>query len=455
MPIPVLYDMATDEALLTDESIQHIIEVLSRKGTDAWWSANVEEFVPDSYKSRKFRKGTDTMDVWFDSGTSWATLQQRLGNKDCRVADVYLEGSDQHRGWFQSSVLTSIATTGLAPTKTFITHGFILDEHGRKMSKSLGNVMEPKMILQGDKRRSKQFPAYGTDVLRLWVASTEYTRDVSIGPNIVQHVSESMRKIRNTARFMLGNLNGYAGPVAYADLGLFEKYVLHETFEFSTSCRQHYEEYAFNRVVQNLNRFTTTTLSAFTFDVIKDTLYADAMDDVHRRATLTLLCEVLRTYTSVLAPIAPHLAEEIYEYGRGFWEMKDSASVFQQRWYVPPEQWQNEDASESMKPYLELTDVVKRLLEQARGDKKIGNSLQADVYLDGDVGIDTALLKRLCITSDVKMGRAPQGVNYSYEETSNNVLVQVVDAQRHKCPRCWIYQSAKEDHLCERCERVI
>ncbi|RUP52396.1 hypothetical protein BC936DRAFT_144633 [Jimgerdemannia flammicorona] len=226
VPIPVLYDTETGEPLLTDSSVQHIIAVIERMGgTDAWWEVKDDAvFVADEYKTKgkTYRRGYDTMDVWFDSGSSWTLVKDKIAERsdDGRpAADLYLEGSDQHRGWFQSSLLTSVAVTGKPPYSILITHGFVLDEHGRKMSKSIGNVVEPKLITHGGKDL-KQQPAYGADVLRLWVAASEYTRDVTIGKTVMAHVSESMRKIRTTARFMLSNIDGFSEErmVNYADL---------------------------------------------------------------------------------------------------------------------------------------------------------------------------------------------------------------------------------------------
>lgn len=201
LPIPVFYDEETNEPLLNEETINHVRDIIREKGSDAWWELSVDELLPESYRNngKTYRKGMDTMDVWFDSGSSWAAVANQREELKYPV-DLYLEGSDQHRGWFQSSLLTSVAVNGIAPYKTVLTHGFVLDEKGMKMSKSLGNVVDPNLIINGGKNQ-KQQPPYGADVLRLWVSSTDYSGDVRIGDNIIKQLADVYRKIRNTARF--------------------------------------------------------------------------------------------------------------------------------------------------------------------------------------------------------------------------------------------------------------
>ncbi|RCH90022.1 hypothetical protein CU098_002672, partial [Rhizopus stolonifer] len=249
VPIPALYD-EEGNALLTETSVEHIIQVLQERGTDAWWEEQDDQvFVAPEYRHKKYRRGYDTMDVWFDSGTSWTMLRDMPGrDPQLPLADVYLEGSDQHRGWFQSSLLTSVAVTGKAPYSTLITHGFALDEKGNKMSKSLGNTLEPVLITEGGQDKKKN-PAYGVDVLRLWVANCEYTRDVSIGPLIIAQISDSLRKVRTTARFLLGNLHDFKQQdyVDYDQLQEIDQYMLHELYSYNDRVTHAYDDYAFNR----------------------------------------------------------------------------------------------------------------------------------------------------------------------------------------------------------------
>jgi isoleucyl-tRNA synthetase len=251
VPIPVLYEVETDEPLLTGASVQHIINVVKEHGTDAWWTMSTEELLAPEYRNngKEYRRGFDTMDVWFDSGTSWTMIEEKMPRPHLPfVADVYSEGSDQHRGWFQSSLLTSVALTGKAPYGTLITHGFLLDEKGFKQSKSLGNTVDPAVVIFGGKNLQKD-PAYGTDVLRLWAASSEYTKDIAIGKTILSQVAESVRKFRITARFMLGNLNGFKEDeqVKYEGLSRLDKFMLAEVYQFSKNVTSGYDDLLFNK----------------------------------------------------------------------------------------------------------------------------------------------------------------------------------------------------------------
>ncbi|CAB5192199.1 unnamed protein product [Rhizophagus irregularis] len=305
VPIPVFYESETDVPLLTDFSVEHIIEIFKKHGSDGWWKLDDQELLASEYKNngKTYRKGNDTMDVWFDSGVSWTFILEQTKKKDFKtIADLYLEGSDQHRGWFQSSLLTSVAINDKVPYSTLITHGFVMDEQGQKMSKSLGNVINPSTVIKGGKNE----PAYGVDVLRLWVASSEYVNDINIGKNIMSQVGENIRKYRNTARFMLGNLNNfkYNQLVEYEELDLIDKYMLHETYNFGKNIKIFYDEYAFNKVVQALNNLSNVLLSAFYFDIVKDRLYADHITSQSRRNVLTVLYHHLRSEVNQLLEAA-------------------------------------------------------------------------------------------------------------------------------------------------------
>ena len=284
VPIPVFYDEETNEPLLTEETVTHIQTLISEHGSDVWWEREVEELLPEAYKNngRKYRKGTDTMDVWFDSGSSWAGVLGGEKHNSKLVpyalnypADMYLEGSDQHRGWFQSSLLTSVATNGYAPYKTVLTHGFVLDEKGQKMSKSLGNIVDPMVVINGGKDQKKE-PPYGADVIRLWAASVDYNGDVPIGKTILAQMSDVSRKIRNTARFLLSNLFDFDPAkdiVVYADLPESDRYILHRLSEVTKDITEAYEKFQFSRFFQMVQNFCTVDLSNFYLDIAKDRLY--------------------------------------------------------------------------------------------------------------------------------------------------------------------------------------
>ncbi|CAB4373580.1 unnamed protein product [Rhizophagus irregularis] len=319
----------TDVPLLTDSSVEHIIEIFKKHGSDGWWKLDDQELLAPEYKNngKTYRKGNDTMDVWFDSGVSWTFILEQTKKKDFQaIADLYLEGSDQHRGWFQSSLLASVAVNDKAPYSTLITHGFVMDEQGQKMSKSLGNVINPSTVIKGGKNE----PAYGVDVLRLWVASSEY----------------------------------------------IDKYMLHETYNCGKNIKIFYDEYAFNKVVQALNNLSNVLLSAFYFDIVKDRLYADHITSQSRRNVLTVLYHILNIYTISLSPIVPYLAEEIYGDYKNI-RHKENDSVFKLGWY----DLNNQLLQQEWNTLKHLRSEVNQLLEAARKDKPIKSSLEANVEL--------------------------------------------------------------------------
>ncbi|KAF9402080.1 hypothetical protein BGX21_011323 [Mortierella sp. AD011] len=494
VPIPVLYDVDTDEPLLTKASVQHIIDTVKEHGTDAWWTMTTEELLAPEYRNngKTYRRGYDTMDVWFDSGTSWTMIEEKMPRPHLPfVADVYCEGSDQHRGWFQSSLLTSVALTGKAPFGTLITHGFLLDAKGYKQSKSLGNTVDPAVVINGGKNLQKD-PAYGTDVLRLWAASSEYTKDIAIGKTILTQVAESIRKFRNTARFMLGNLNGFKEDqqVPYDDLSRLDKFMLAEVYQFSKNVNAGYDEFMFNKVYTQLQYFTSTTLSAFYLDVIKDSLYSDSEKSLQRRSIQTVLFHTLNAFTRSIAPLAPHLGEEVYEHYRDCF-VAPQPTVFRSGWLDAPESWNNLQLKEEFSVLKHLRSEANQLLEQARAAKAIRSSLEAAIEIQVIESSNAAEdktdrtsrsslgqllesyekdLRNLFIISDVTLAR-PESNDGAVKQTETNqenvfvrdVLVPRVGSCRmvlrrvtmHKCPRCWTYTSPVEDTLCGRCEPVV
>ncbi|KAI7822208.1 isoleucyl-tRNA synthetase [Gamsiella multidivaricata] len=503
VPIPVLYEVETDEPLLTGASVQHIIETVKEHGSDAWWTMTTEELLAPEYRNngKTYRRGYDTMDVWFDSGTSWTMIEEKMPRPHLPfVADVYCEGSDQHRGWFQSSLLTSVALTGKAPFGTLITHGFLLDAKGFKQSKSLGNTVDPAVVISGGKNLQKD-PAYGTDVLRLWAASSEYTRDIAIGKTILTQVAESIRKFRNTARFMLGNLSGFKEEeqVSYDQLSRLDKFMLAEVYQFSKNVNAGYDEFMFNKVFTQLQYFTSTTLSSFYLDVIKDSLYSDAERSLQRRAIQTVLFHTLNAFTRSVAPLAPHLGEEVYEHYRDCF-VSPQPSVFLSGWLDAPESWNDLQLRDEFSVLKHLRSEANQLLEQARTAKVIRSSLEATVeiqMIESKTGADQEQeeeqrisgnrgntdnlgslsqvlesyaddLKKLFITSDVTITGCGAGSSDIAEEDGENVFVREVlvprlglcrmvlrKATMHKCPRCWTFTSPEADTLCPRCEPVV
>ncbi|KAL4073583.1 tRNA synthetases class I-domain-containing protein [Scleroderma citrinum] len=494
VPIPALYHIPTDTTVLTASSLSHILGVLERKGVGYWWDGPVSEFVSpelaaqyDGNVEQTWRKGNDTMDVWFDSGTSWAMLPppEKEQGRQYR-ADVCLEGSDQHRGWFQSQLLTAVSVVdGKGPDSpygTLITHGMVLDEGGRKMSKSLGNVISPLTVINGGTDKKKE-PAYGTDVLRLWAATVEYWRDMSIGPTVLVQTAESMRKIRNSARFMLGNIgttkqkmNGQClsslPPITRKNFGLAERYVMNELYKLETIAFEGYTTYNFPRVMTALTNFANITLSSLYFDITKDVLYANRIHSVERRVVIDILERTLRTMTSVLAPVLPHLAEEIHA------QCVDDPhlSFFTQKWSPLSAEWEDPQAERDMGSLLGVRNVVLSLLEKARGDKNLKSALEAKVTItlpsNGELELlqllkrEKDFLKTLFIVSEVKLidagNQRPSSARWLYKgslgipgSSDAELGIRVEPATLSKCPRCWTYMRPEHEELCSRCQQVV
>ena len=474
--------------------------MFAEQGSDAWWKLTTEELLPPSMKdeAHKWTRGKDTMDVWFDSGSSWAGVVKARPELTF-PADVYLEGSDQHRGWFQSSLLTSVAANKVAPYKTVITHGFVLDEKGYKMSKSLGNVVSPLEVIEGGNNK-KLKPAYGADLLRLWVASVDYSGDVRAGDGIFKQTSESQRKLRNTARFVLGNLNDFDGKVDkvdYADLPSIDRYTLGLLSEVLKEVDAAYEEYDYSRVVNTLLRFCTADLSNFYLDASKDRLYISNPGDERRRSCQTTLDLILDGVMMAMAPILPHLAEDIW-LNRVNVEGEDSgtrSSVFQKLWPSELEKFEKHDA-ELWEKVRAVRDDANQVMEKARQDKLIGASMDAALVVHvgegespavkkalsemalsgggGGEGNDVDTLRYALMISTVQIVETAAevqeacGEEYSItaeEATGSGFAMGVKSAKSSglvKCERCWFFTSdvgkgegACKDDLCVRCDGVV
>jgi isoleucyl-tRNA synthetase len=381
VPIPVFYDEASGEPLLTEETIAHVQNIFAERGSDAWWELPVEELLPESYRNngRTYRKGTDTMDVWFDSGSSWAAVAAQREELTYPV-DMYLEGSDQHRGWFQSSLLTSVANNGISPYKTVLTHGFVLDEKGRKMSKSLGNVIDPQVVIAGGNNQ-KQDPPYGADVLRLWVSSVDYSSDVPLGKNILKQLADVYRKIRNTARFLLGNLHDFdpsQHAVAYEEMPELDRYMLHRMSEVFAEVTTAFSNYQFFRFFQMVQNFCVVDLSNFYLDVVKDRLYISAADSWRRRSCQTVMAIAVENLARSIAPVMCHMAEDIWQ---NLPYPTTAESVFESGWVYTEPHWNQPELADRWQKLRQIRMEVNKVLETARSEKKIGASLDAKALL--------------------------------------------------------------------------
>jgi isoleucyl-tRNA synthetase len=428
VPLTLFVHNKTGELLRDPEVNARIVDAVAKEGADAWFERPASEFLGNKYNSGDYEKVTDILDVWFDSGSTHAFVLEARGMPS--PADLYLEGSDQHRGWFQSSLLESCGTRGRAPYKQVLTHGFTMDEKGRKMSKSLGNVIAPQKIVEQN----------GADILRLWVASTDYWEDHNIGNDIIKSNVEAYRKLRNTFRYLLGNLSGFddAERVSVADMPELERVILHRLAELDGLVRKAYMDYDFKRVTQALANFMNVELSAFYFDIRKDALYCDAPSSVRRRACRTVLDHLFNCLTAWLAPVLCFTVEEV-------WLARfpsDDGSVHLRTFPEIPGEWRNEALSEKWKKIRELRRAVTGALEVERREKRIGASLEAapDVYvsrpelIEAMKGVDLA---EIAITSQAQLieGEGPADA-WRLDDVPGVAVVPKL-AEGRKCARSW------------------
>ena len=456
VPIPVFYCEDCGEVIVTDETIEHVAKMFEKESSDAWVKYSEKELMPEGFVCPKcgkthFRKEKDIMDVWFDSGVSWkAVVEARADELNHTPVDMYLEGSDQHRGWFQSSLLTSVATQGKAPYKQVLTHGFVFGEDGRKMSKSLGNYIRPDDIIKN----------YGADILRLWAASVDYRNDIKIGDNIVKQLSEIFRKTRNTARFLLGNLFDFDPAkdyVPYNELKSIDKFALSKLNKLVVEVTEAFESYEFYKYFQCLQNFAAVDLSSFYLDIVKDRLYTSGKKSLSRRACQTVLYETMHALVRVLTPVMPHQAEDIWQ-NIPECQRQGLDSILLSDWVKENDEWNNEQLEEDFAKILKSREIVTKAIEPLRADKKVGSALEVAVYIKSP---DSELLKanedELCniyITSQAHVtDEKPAGVLNEY--TEGETTVWVVKAQGEKCARCWKYAELNEKGICKHCSEAI
>ena len=459
VPIPIFYCEECGEAHIDDASIKAVSELFRKEGSDAWWTHDASEILPAGTKCKKcgcekFRKETDIMDVWFDSGSSHAAvLMEHPGLQ--WPADLYLEGADQYRGWFQSSLLTSVAWKGVAPYKAVCTHGWVVDAQGKTMHKSLGNGIAPEEVT--DK--------FGADILRLWVASSDYHSDIRISNDILKQLSEVYRKIRNTARYILGNLydfNPDTDSVADDQLHELDRWALARMDEVAKECNEGYEEFDFHQVYHAIHNFCTIDLSNFYLDIIKDRLYVEKPDSVSRRAAQTAIYRILRDMTLVFAPILAFTCEEIWANLPKSSDHNPEACVFNEM----PKGKAGDETAEFMAKWeriRKIRDEVNKALENARNQKTIGKSLEAQVTLKADGELyaflkeNEAVLEPVFIVSKVVL---EQGAAAQTTAETEGLEVTVSKAHGEKCERCWAYSDTvgkdeKHPTLCARCAAII
>ncbi len=461
VPIPIFYCEHCGQEIVNDATIKKVQEVFSAEGSDAWFARPAEELLPEGFTcdcgSNKFKKETDTMDVWFDSGTSHVgVLRQR---SELRwPADMYLEGSDQHRGWFNSSLSTSVAAFGQAPYKAVLTHGFLVDERGRKMSKSLGNGVDPLKVVKD----------MGADILRLWVSSADYKNDVAASPRIMTQMVEAYRKIRNTLRFMLGNLYDYdpkKDNVSYADLKEIDRWILLKLGRVIEKVIKAYDEYEFHVVYHTVHNFCTVELSSIYLDIVKDRLYVDAKDSVGRRSAQTVMSEILNALVRLLAPILVFTTDEIWSYIPG---NKEGSDIQIEEMPRVKEEWPDNSLEDKWARIIDLRYDITKVLELARQEKLINHSLTAkvDLYVD-DPALSSFLKKidnlaEIVIVSNLVIHQPGEKVPQSAQKGENfeDIQIAVSSALGSKCERCWMYsehvgENPEHPELCPRCLDVI
>ena len=518
VPIPALYHRETGAAILTEASINHILTVIEDRGLDAWWTDDASDpawvlpsltSIDEGHSKPTYIRGRDTMDVWFDSGTSWTQMKDSIGHPGEPLADVYLEGSDQHRGWFQSSLLTYVSHANTkdpnvkprAPFKTLITHGFTLDEHSRKMSKSIGNVISPDQVMDGTllpplKRKAKHakdldatskqvtYDAMGPDALRLWVASCDFTNDVAIGSTVLKAINGSLSKYRVTFKLLLGMLDDFdpAGNFDLEHLEPVHQIALLQLERAIKKIQSHYQEFEFNRAVQEINNYINTDLSSFYIESIKDTIYADSRHARNRLQAQSVLYQIYAALQSVLHPVTPLLIEELLEYAPAPFKKLPSDPILLRPMRADIAGWASDDSIKRNLPWiLKANGAVKMAQEEARAAKKMGSSLQSEVlfqvtqrYGDEDKAAIEALehyrsaLETLLVVSgvDVCEGVVPPAVESAewkyraeFELSGSQVVAHIYTPRRQKCIRCWKFNADSKkrvgEALCGRCEEVI
>jgi isoleucyl-tRNA synthetase len=447
VPLGIFLHKETNLPLIDDEVFANVTNAFATSGSNSWFEGDPRRFLSSKYNAQDYIPVMDVVDVWIDSGLSHNYVLKQRENMNF-PADVYLEGSDQHRGWFQSSLVMSLLILGVTPYKKVITHGFILDEKSEKMSKSLGNTITPEAVVK----------EFGADVLRLWVANSDFMEDVHVGKNVLTQQAETYRKIRNTLRYLIANLSYYKEDVAYENLADIDKWVLHNVFELDKLYQKTFSEtFAIHVFFNKLFNFMLNDLSAFYFDIKKDVLYCDAENSDSFKGTLTVLNVLFDFMTKWLAPFIPFTIEEAYAKRYN----KELGSLFLIDFKLAQSTWNNEAIFTSWERIKKIRKVVTGCLEQRRASKEIGSSLEASpiVYVSNE---DKALIENInfadvCITSGIIIKDLSNAQDDMYcLNDVEGVFVEFVKSNCSKCVRCWkLFEQLQEHDLCDRCHAVV
>ena len=467
VPIPAFYCDDCGKWIITPETMKKVEEIVEKEGTDAWWAHSAEELLPEGFKcphcgGTHFHKEKDIMDVWFDSGSTWNGVLRYPHEESWKdmsyPCDLYLEGSDQHRGWFHSSLLTSVAVNGHAPYKAVLTHGFTMDGEGRKMSKSVGNVVAPQDVIN----------KYGADVMRLWISSVDYQGDVRLSDKIVKSMSDVYRKIRNTFRYLLGNLSDFdpkTDSVAYADMEELDRWALLRMEQVKETVLKAYDDYEFHVMYHAVHNFCTVDLSAIYLDILKDRLYTEKADSKLRRSAQTAMYEILTTLVRLVAPVLCFTSEEVWQALPNKEEREWSVHMSD----MPKvnEAYLDKELDEKWKKRLAVRSVAMKALEEARQAKVIGHPLDAEVtvYADGEAyDIVKAMEKELADFLLVSQTHIVSGTAAAPENAASNeegtVKASVAVCTLAKCERCWkrsadVDADPKHPGVCARCAHVL
>ena len=434
VPLPIFINKKTKEPLRDQKVIDRIADIYEKEGSDCWFTDDKKKFLGNEYNADDFDKLKDIVEVWFDSGSTHSFVLEK--RKDLKwPADMYLEGSDQHRGWFHSSLLESCGTRGKAPFKSILSHGFVVDGKGLKMSKSMGNVISPEDILKN----------YGADILRAWVASSDYAEDLRIDNTILKQHAESYRKIRNTFRFILGNIKDNFEKKSFESLdvkslGELEQYILHKLYALDESIKKNLLNYNFHKLYKDLLNFCTLDLSSFYFDIRKDVLYCDSVNSKKRKECITVLNIILDCLLKWYAPIFVFTTEEIYALTG-----KDESSIHEKIFPEIPKKWENSILDEKWKQLFKIKQEANIAIEEKRTNKEIGSSLEAELKIIAD-SKKFNLLEELDLAEYFITSKAEKIKSKKNEE----LKIEVKKTQGLKCPRCWKIL----DRKCERCDKA-
>ncbi|XP_072313687.1 isoleucine--tRNA ligase, mitochondrial isoform X2 [Eucyclogobius newberryi] len=479
VPIPVFYHKETGEPLMNKHTVSHIASLFKEKGSDCWWELPIETLLPSNVLKKSkagpvsdYVRGEDVLDIWFDSGASWAAV---LEESDSR-ADVYVEGKDQLGGWFQSSLLTSVAVRNKAPYKSLVVHGFAVSEKGEKMSKSLGNVVDPDTVINGGKDPS--MPAYGADVLRWWVAESNVFSEVQIGPGALNSARESINKLRNTLKFLLGNVHSFDPRTQAVDpkeMHYVDQYMLHLLREYSMKVTDAYSEFDAGRVIRLLQAFVSRDLSSFYFSIIKDRLYCDPEDSLGRRSCQTALEEILDGVVRSVAPILPHLSEEVYLHAPGH---DEGETLFKSGWIKSSSVWKRPGLEEAVEGACAIRDsflssipgknaaqydliiaiepcLLFELMESLQDEPVSTSSQLVELMMCAKVSLASELPRDLPSDALRSHGNFLINLEGGVIREDSRYSIAVVPSSAARCPRCRRFTSDSTDCLCPRCQTVL